>query len=70
MYITFVTPKGKALPETAVCVVVTAPELSVATGSVQMTVTSLEPTTASTTMSEGQPVITGANSSGMAGGVC
>ena len=67
VYTTSVEPNGKASPGLAVCSTVKEPELSVAVGSVQVTVTSLEPTTASTTMSEGQPETSGANSSGIAG---
>ena len=68
VYTTLVDPKGKVSPGKAFCVVATEPELSVATGSFQVTVMLLEPTTASTVKSDGHPVTMGANSSGIASG--
>lgn len=66
VYTTLVDPKGKVSPGKALWVAVTEPELSVATGSVQVTVIMLDPTTASMLMSDGHPMIRGATSSGTA----
>ena len=70
VYTTLVDPKGNVSPGKALWVVVTEPELSMASGSVQVTVTLLEPNIVSTTRSDGHPVITGAYSSGMANMLC
>lgn len=59
VYSTSVDPKGKPSPGFADRVELTDPESSVADGSVQTTEMSLDPTTASTSISDGHPTITG-----------
>ena len=66
VYTTLEEPTGKESPGTLVAVTVTDPELSVAVGSIQVTLTSVTPSGAVSATSAGQSVMTGASTSGMA----